>query len=448
MKKNLSLLFLVIFGTSLFAQSVDFSGEIETLWGAGAPWTDNDVSAGQFLLGDTAFTGTLDAYFDNSSALVDGTVSYNAISNELDFSVNELWIDYTSSFWGIRIGRQKTAWGKADGVDITNVICPNDMSSFSAMTSDDSKLAIDAIRFSVTGNQFTADAYWIPFFTSTALPLDEGNTLRKYIVPASVDFPVSGLPSPLTVPVAIGSLENPETAIWNGEYALKLSGYFPALDVSLYGFYGWDDIPFLDYTISYSAPTETIPYALPNAITVGGEYKRMGMIGVDAAIPIKATVLRTEAVFFPQRYFQKSSEKIMKDKMAASSVETSEQHNELSALAGLDWMPSGWTITAQYFCDYVFGEIDSLERKDSFTHGATLSVSKSLVNETLELSLSGLLNFNDFDSLITPSVSYSLSDQINLSTGAYIFLPGPDENGKYGQYKDLSTFYIKAKFSF
>ena len=100
MKKNLSLLFLVIFGTSLFAQSVDFSGEIETLWGAGTPWTDSDTSAGQFLLGDTAFTGTLDAYFDNSSALVDGTVSYNAISNELDFSVNELWIDYTSSFWG------------------------------------------------------------------------------------------------------------------------------------------------------------------------------------------------------------------------------------------------------------------------------------------------------------------------------------------------------------
>ena len=459
MKQLFSFVFLVFFSTALFAQGVDFSGEIETLWGVGAPWTDSDTSAGQFLLGDTAFTGTLDAYFDKSSALVDGSVSYNALSNELDFSVNELWLDYSSSFWGLRIGRQKTAWGKADGIDITNVICPKDMSSFSAMTSDDAKLAVDAIRFSLTGNQFTADTYWIPFFRPSELPLDEDNSLRKYIVPASVDFPVSGLPAPLTVPVTIGSLEKPETAIWNGEYGLKISGYFPALDLSLYGFYGWDDLPLLDYTISYSAPTETMPYALPNAISVAGEYKRMGMIGVDAAIPIKATVLRTEAAFFPQRYFQKSSEKIMEEKMTAAAkaaqtgkapatVETSEQHNELSALIGLDWMPSGWTITAQYFCDFVFGDLDALERKDAYTHGSTLSLSKSLVNETLELSLSGLLNFNDFDSLINPSVSYSLSDQIKLSAGAYIFLPGPDEDGEYGQYKDLSSIYIKAKFSF
>ena len=317
------------------------------------------------------------------------------------------------------------------------------MSSFSAMISDDSKLAIDAIRFSVSGNQFTADAYWIPFFTPTALLLYEGNTLRKYIVPASVDFPVSGLPLPLTVPVAIGSLENPETAIWNGEYALMLSGYFPALDVSLYGFYGWDDIPFLDYTISYSAPTETIPYALPNAITVGGEYKRMGMIGVDAAIPIKATVLRTEAAFFPQRYFQKSAEEIMKNRS-----ESSEKHNQLSALAGIDWMPSGWTITAQYYCDVVFGDIEKLYRANEYEHGATLSLSKSLVNETLELSLAGILGFNDFDSMISPSVKYSLSDQISLGLKAFIFLPGPDNDGKYGAYKDLSSICMNAKFSF
>ena len=50
----------------------------------------------------------------------------------------------------------------------------------------------------------------------------------------------------MLIPVSINQFETPERAIWNGEYALKLSGYFPALDVSLYGFYGWDDIPFLD----------------------------------------------------------------------------------------------------------------------------------------------------------------------------------------------------------
>ena len=154
-RKSFSFLLLAIllFSNLTAEGGIDFSGDLETRWGAGAPWTDNDSSAGRFLLGDTSFTGTLDAYYDNSSALAEGSVSYDAVTNSFNWSLDELWLDYTSSFWGIRIGRQKTAWGKADGIDITNVICPSDMSSFSAMTSDDSKLAIDAIRFSLTGIQ-------------------------------------------------------------------------------------------------------------------------------------------------------------------------------------------------------------------------------------------------------------------------------------------------------
>ncbi len=387
---------------------VDFSGEIQTIWGAGVSGTNNNTTAGRFLLGDTSFTGTLDAYYDKSSAFAEAAVSYDATANQLDWTVNELWLDYTSSFWGIRIGRQKTAWGKADGIDVTNVICPNDMSSFSAMTSDDSKLAIDALRLSFSGNQFTVDAYWIPFFTPSKLPLDEGNQLRKFIIPENSPYPMS-----------LGTIEKPETAIWNGEYGLKVSGYFPLMDVSLYGFYGWADTPVMDYNIT------------AQGIQINGRYKRMSMIGIDAAIPVKEIVIRTEAAFFPQKYFS-----------------VSEQRNEISALVGLDWMPSGWTLTAQYFCDYVFGSLDQLERTKAYTHRMTLSVSKTLLNETLELSLSGLVNFNDLDSFISPVAEYSLSDQIKLSCGAYIFLPGPENDGEYGKYKDLSSVYIKAKFNF
>ena len=399
----------------------EFSGDIETLWGAGAPWTDSDTYAGRFTLGTTSFTGKLDAYYGNSSALAEASLTYDAINNSLDYSVSELWLDYTESFWGIRIGRQKAAWGKADGIDITNVLCPSDMSSLAAMTGDDSKLAVDAIRLSLSGNQFTADAYWIPFFTPSALPLNEGNSLRKFVVPESIEILVApGVYQP--VPLTIGSIEKPELAIWNGEYGLRVSGYLSAFDLSIYGFYGWDDTPILDYKMT-------------SLLTVNGEYERMAMIGADAALPIGETVLRLETAFFPQRHFQKEE---------GSSL----QRNQISALAGLDWMPSGWTLTAQYYCDAVLGDLDELERTDTYEHGATLSLSKSLVNETLELSFAGILGLNDFDSMLSPSVKYSLSDQITLSTSAYIFIPGPDRDGKYGSYKDLSTISINAKFSF
>ena len=443
MRKSLLIIsILLFFSQFIFANGVDFSGDISTSWGVFAPWT-NDDTAGDFSLGNTNFTGKVDAWYGNSSALAEGTVSYDALTKKLDFSLGEVWLDYTDSFWGLRIGRQKAAWGKADGIDITNVLCPSDMSSFAAMTGDDGKLAVDAIRLSFSGSSFTADAWWIPFFTPSALPLDEGNSLRKFIVPASVDYPLPAMNTTLHLPVTINQFEKPEPAIWNGEYGLKLSGYFSALDLSLYGFYGWDDIPLLDYKITLGEPV--IPSnpatALPEGIVVSGQYKRMAMVGADAALPIGPTVLRMETAFFPQRYMQKKAEEIMKGALEI-------KRNQLSALAGVDWMPTGWTLTAQYYCDYVFGDLDSLERDKAYQHGATLSISKSLVNETLELSFAGVIGLNDFDSMLSPSIKYSLSDQISLDASAYIFLAGPDRDGKYGSYKDLSTIAINASFKF
>lgn len=403
-KLILSAIFLLFGFHCAISQEVKFSGTLETLWGAGAPWTDKDTARGRMTLGETSFTGKIDSYFGNSSALVEGSAKYDSIEDSQDFSLSECWMDYTADFWGMRIGRQKTAWGKADGIDITNVICPKDLSSLAVMTTNE-KCAIDAVRFSVNGNQFTADAYWIPFFTPAKL---------------------SG-----------AKFEKPESKMSEGEYGLKLSGYFSVLDFSLYGFYGWDDMPFLDYTMS------------SEGVNVTGEYKDMAMFGMDAAIPIKETVLRMEAAFFPERHFQKSSSAILGEKnLSLEKVDSSLQRNELSALAGIDWMPEGWTFTAQYYCDYVFGELENLEREKALQHGATLSVSKKLLADTLELSLSGVLGLNDFDSFIKPVVTYSLSDQINLSGGAYVFIPGPDRDGQYGSYKDLSTGYVRCKFSF
>lgn len=439
MKKLLLITMLGVLVTAGLAAegSVDFSGNIETLWGVGTPWTDKDVSAGRFSIGTTTFTGTIDAYYDNSSALAEGSVTYDAVNNSLDYSVDELWLDYTESFWGVRIGRQKAVWGKADGIDITNVLCPSDMSSLAAMTSDDSKLAVDAIRLSLNGNQFTADAYWIPLFTPAALPLDEGNALRKFLVPEAFELPIPEMNIVLVLPVTIDGIENPELAIWNGEYGLRVSGYFSAFDISLYGFYGWDDTPFLDYAISYGEPA--IPgnpaTAMPNGFVINGKYERMAMIGADAALPIGETVLRLEGAFFPQRHFQKEE---------GGSL----QRNQISALAGIDWMPEGWTLTAQYYCDAVLEDLDKLEREETYEHGATLSISKSLVNETLEISFAGLIGFNDFDSMLSPSVEYSLSDQIKAGLKAFIFIPGPEHDGKYGAYKNLSSICLNAKFSF
>ncbi|MDR2073489.1 MAG: hypothetical protein LBP60_08675 [Spirochaetaceae bacterium] len=67
-------------------------------------------------------------------------------------------------------------------------------------------------------------------------------------------------------------------------------------------------------------------------------------------------------------------------------------------LAGLDWNPGSWTITAQYYEDLLPGARGGrgIER-DRQKNGATLSVSRSFFSGTLSASASCYLGLKDFD---------------------------------------------------
>ena len=48
------------------------------------------------------------------------------IPSEDGFSVREAWLEHVGDGWDLRLGRQLIIWGKADGVRITDNICPTD----------------------------------------------------------------------------------------------------------------------------------------------------------------------------------------------------------------------------------------------------------------------------------------------------------------------------------
>ena len=223
--------------------------------------------------------------------------------------------------------------------------------------------------------------------------------------------------------------------IKNSEYAAKLSAYWAALDVSLYGFYGFDDEPFISYTLDETG-----------AVKISGNYEKMLMFGADAAIPLGETVLRMEAAFFPDRHFGTSAESQIASLMAGAKSEITQKRNQLKALAGIDWMPASWTITAQYYADAVFGDLSAISR-ERYEHCATLSVSRAFFSETLTLSLDGILGLNDFDSVLQAKCEYALSDHITLSVEGDFFNEGKN-TGTYGRFKDLSCLILGGKFSF
>ena len=417
-----------------FSQDITFSGSAKTSVGV---FIRGD-NAGDFSSAKETVSGEVDARFANCTVFIAGNAYFNAlaansggsfsVADGLGAELQEAYFTWTSNEFakgltaGLKIGRQITAWGKADGIRIADILCPQNLASLGTANYSESRLGIDAVKATFSGTYFSADAYWIPFFRPSALPLESWNPIGKALIPSSVIFAGNA------VPVVLGDISKPELNIANSSCAVRVSFWFPAIDFSLYGYYGFDDSPNLSYAPDAMPPTK---------ITVTGKYYRYGMAGFDLAVPAGAFVIRAESAFFIERALQ----------LGQTSLGGFERKNELRALAGIDWNKNGWMLTAQYYGDAVFAYVDSLAR-DAYEHGATANFSKTLFSDTLTLSCTGLVRWNDLDGFAGLKVKYNLTDEISLLLAFDGYFPGPKSEGTYGKYKDLSCVRFEGTVRF
>ena len=451
--KALSLYGLILVPMA-FAQETVLTGSLTAQAGVGLPNAHHNK--GDFLLGQTIFDGTVKSYLDEAMIYVNGQIEHDALGSQSTngssafvaddgtyaLKLREAYIDWKGELLALRIGRQITSWGKADDIQITDVLNPRDETNVVAADYNESKLGIDAVRLSLLTDNTQVDAYWIPFFTPSILPLAKGNPLHSRVFPEEVE----GIK--IHYPEKYDDFELPEKRLSKSELALRASTYTSVADLSLYGFYGWDDLPLIRYNPNIVfGDGEDMP-ATSYTIDVTGEYKRMYMIGADAAIPAGDFVFRLEGAFFPKRHFQTNVNSQL-FKYSENSRPASKRKNQVLGLAGLDWTPSGgWTITAQYVADGVIDHDDDLERK-GFEHQATLSIEKSILNETLTIMASGALDLWDFSTASELELDYKLTDAITLCLIGDLYLEGPDgKNGLYGEYRDFSSVTFKGKMSF
>ena len=411
------------------SQDITFSASAKTAVGV---FIRGD-NAGNFSSAKETVSGEVDARFANCTVFIAGNAYFNALAvnsggsfsvvDGLGAELQEAYFTWTSNEFakgltaGLKVGRQISAWGKADGIRIADILCPQNLSSLDTANYSESRLGIDAVKATFSGTYFSVDVYWIPFFRPSALPLESWNPIRKALF--------SG---PAGAEVEIRDISKPELNIANSSYAARVSFWFPAIDFSLYGYYGFDDLPNLSYALTTTPPTK---------ITVTGKYYRYGMAGFDLAVPLGAFVIRAESAFFPERAVQ----------LGQTSLGGFERKNELRALAGIDWNKNGWMLTAQYYGDVIFAYVDSLAR-DAYEHGATANFSKTLFSDTLTLSCAALVRWNDLDGFAGLKVKYNLTDEISLLLAFDGYFPGPKSEGTYGKYKDLSCVRFEGTVRF
>ena len=121
--------------------------------------------------------------------------------------------------------------------------------------------------------------------------------------------------------------------------------------------------------------------------------------------------------------------------------------HQLLMLAGIDWIKSSWTLSAQYFEDLILNHKDDIERP-MHKGFVSLNVSKTFLRETLKLSASGVIDVNYGSTFSTYSVSYAITDNINFALGGDVYTKGYDGKGDFAALHKISAVWLKGTFIF
>ena len=404
----------------------------------------------------------------SSYAVISAAAEYNYRNPaRTGFRLNEAYYRYSGEIWDISVGRQVIAWGQADGFKLTDVLSARDSSEFIAFSGDDARLPLDSIRLRFFHDLFTFEAIAVPFFTPNKLPrfgFEDGAKNGLYYIDTPNFYDTK---TPLgSIPIQYTKTESTKPKMFTDtEAAARFSFFLPGIDFSVSGFYGWDKNP--RYARSgyvkkelrnpNNAQGPLNPFQPKELHTnLNEEYYRIGMAGIDAAIPVGDVTIRLETAWVGGRYFEPKEllsslpiAQIM-DKTSGADVPIAfnapVKKHQLLMLAGIDWIKSSWTLSAQYFEDLILNHKNDIERP-MHKGFVSLNVSKTFLRDTLKLSASGVIDINYGSTSSTYSVSYAITDNINFALGGDVYTKGYDGKGDFAALHKISAIWLKGTFT-
>ncbi len=408
--KNLILIFLFFTGFYASGQNVDISGFARTYEGI-------TVDSGKFAI----IQQTLNLNFEKRGekvAFKANPMLYAYNSDSIVFRMREIYMDMYFENFDIRIGKQQIVWGKADGVFITDIVSPLDLSEFLLPDFDEIRIGVIAAKIDYYVGNGTFEAIIIPQFTPTQTP---GSGSIWNITP---EFPAP--------PTFDWSKSNVEASLQNTEIFLKYSAMTSKVDFEIIGGYTWDDIPTM-YVEKVMAPTT--PPTL-NGLKITPIHNRLYVGGGSFSTEVKGVILRGEAAYYNGKYFQ------TEDPMAEGAII---QKEYINYVVGVDFNIGNVKLSTQFIQKYIL-DYDEMIIDNETNNLATFLAHYDMMRETLHLELFSYIGLTDGDALIRPKITYDFDDSFNILLGGNIFVG--DRAGQFGQYQDNTMVYAKIKYNF
>ncbi len=319
--------------------------------------------------------------------------------------LNAYWLNH-SEHLDLRIGQQRIAWGRADGINPTDFFTPHDYVVMLPLE-EDQRLSIAAIRadFGITAQQVLQIVVQSSF-RPTRLPIPPGVRIEE-----ENDAEWTDLQTGLRYSYVGEDLEG-SASIYRGLFTLPLTA-----------------------PLGVDAAGPTFLHWYPRIWGAGGDVaKSIGKVGLRAEIAyIHSDDSEVRPIFQPYVFFVGGGDRSFDNwnvNLQAVVHHTPNWHDPNATLDPLERV-------ARIQNAVLFGQSRRTE------YGATARIAKNWFNETLNAELLGIFNINTHNSLVRPLLSYAVNDRQKAYLGAEYY-SGPDDS-YFGQLKRNRTIFFEYR---
>ena len=370
---------------------------------------------------------------------------YEYGSDTMQFDLREAWVDLYIKNFDFRIGKQIISWGRGDGFNPSNNITPQNYFVRSPEM-DDRNLGNFLMkgRYKV-GNAMRLIAIFIPVYKPSVYRFDLFESGEN---------------------ITYTSGQYPEFKITNGSYAFKLEWQLTGLDGSFSYFNGYDPLPginvknlLINPDMSYE--TELCPIAYREQVYATDFSTVIWKYGVRGEAAYRITEGYNDKIYMSNpdiRYVIGIDRTVGDLSMILQYI--GNHVFDFEALDGSENMQRDGTnpgitdpeMIENMIREELYNEMERYNRAINnqtveWGHGISFSLTQLLLYQTLSLKISGYYNFSTGEYVISPEVSYDISDGIGLAVGGQYF-NGADETNFGLIAPVLNGGFLEFRYSF
>jgi hypothetical protein len=408
--------------------------------------------------------------------------------------VSEAYADFELPQTDVRVGIQKLAWGRLDGLPPTDVVNPRDYHDPFVIDVEEAKIGVPALagthhlrppRGSGIG-ELRFSLLWLPFAVPPRLAeieerwfptaLDPGGAivLPRRRVELELERILGTdviIPKDVTIPGALRTVRRrPPLRLDAGGIGGRLSGTWRGMDFSLSHYSGPENGPNVDLEPTVILEEPALPDSagvvrlkLHSISDLRQVHDMTHMTGVDWATTFGPTTVRAEAAYFQERHFLRNARDLftpaaIRNQLAENSLALQRRSRTRIRVPplfpGLDAVE--WGVGADYTLAGVFAlaqvsEVILLEDAPRLLIGDPETrlvgvLRRPFLQERFEVELRGVYAVERGGWFAFPRASWLIRDDLRLRVG-YLAIGGP-RTSLFGQFGRNDEVVMQLRQSF